>query len=122
MTDRITANLPARDMAQTSTFYQALGFTERFRDNDWMILGRGGLEVEFFAHPTLDPAQSWFSACLRVDDLKATYAAFQLAGLSTNPREIPRLTPVETVDNGLRLFALVDCNGSLLRCIANQGA
>jgi hypothetical protein len=117
--DRITANLPARDMGRTAAFYAALGFGVAYRDDGWMILERGPLEVEFFAHPGLDPWASDFSACIRVDDLDALYAEFGRAGLSDNPRDIPRLTGPVRLPGVPRMFALVDLDGSLLRCLEN---
>jgi len=118
--DRITANLPSRDFAATEAFYAALGFTQGFRDDGWMILTRGALEVEFFPAPDLDPWSSWHSACLRVGDLPALYTAFARAGLSANPRAIPRLTPPQPAMGPVPpMFALVDADGSLLRCLAN---
>jgi catechol 2,3-dioxygenase-like lactoylglutathione lyase family enzyme len=93
MTDRATANLPARSLDETEAFYAALGFNVAFKDEGWMILQRGSLELEFFPHPELDPKQSWFSACLRVDDLDALYAAFQQSGLPNDCWSTPRLTP-----------------------------
>jgi hypothetical protein len=34
-----------------------------------MILKRGNLTLEFFPHFEPDPLKSWFSCCLRLDDL-----------------------------------------------------
>jgi len=120
MTDRITANLPSRDLKKTAAFYGALGFVVGFKDDGWMILNRGSLELEFFPMPELDPKQSWFSACVRVDDLDALYEAFKAAGLNEDCRGIPRLTAPKLEPFGLRMFALVDLDGSLLRCIDNR--
>ncbi|MEZ5997017.1 MAG: bleomycin resistance protein [Hyphomonadaceae bacterium] len=120
MTDRVTANLPSRDLDKTAAFYEALGFQVRFKDDGWMILDRGPLELEFFPMPKLKPEESWFSACFRVDDLDALYADFRAAGLSGDCRDAPRLTPPKTESFGLRLFALVDLDGSLIRCIDNR--
>ena len=122
MVDRATANLPSRDLDKTAAFYQALGFHVGFKDDGWMILHRGALEIEFFPMPQLDPKQSWFSACFRVDDLDALYQAFLAAGLSDNCSEVPRMTPPQTESFGLRLFALIDPDGSLIRCIDNHSA
>jgi hypothetical protein len=119
MADRVTANLPARDMGRTEAFYHRLGFATGFRDDGWMILTRGPLEIEFFPHPTLDPWASDFGACVRVDDLDRLYADFQSAGLSADPRDIPRLTPPVKQPRVPRMFGLVDENGSLLRCLEN---
>jgi catechol 2,3-dioxygenase-like lactoylglutathione lyase family enzyme len=120
MSDRITANLPARDFERTRAFYEALGFDVSFKDSGWMILRRGALELEFFPYPDLDPFQNSFSACVRVDDLDGLYAAFAAAGVSNEPSAIPRLTSPRTESFGLRFFALVDPDGSLLRCIDNR--
>ena len=120
MADRITANLPSRDFDQTAAFYARLGFHTVYRDDGWMILARGPLVAEFFPHPGLDPKTSWFSACIRVDDLDALYDDFRQAGLSDNPRDIPRLTPPEHRPPVPRMFALVDPDGSLWRCLQNE--
>ena len=116
MGDRITANLPARSFDQTAAFYAALGFAPVFRDEGWMILRRGELKIEFFPHPELDPSTSWFSACVRVDDVDRLYAKWSKAGLP--PSGIPRMTEPVDEAHGLRMFAVVDPNGSLLRCIS----
>lgn len=117
MKDRITANLPSRDFAKTAAFYEALGFEVGFRDEGWMILSRGSLELEFFPLDH-DPRQSCFSACVRVNVLDDLFTEFRKAGVPSDGRAIPRLTPPEAM-HGLRMFALVDPDGSLLRCIDN---
>jgi len=50
MTDQATANLPSRDLDKTAAFYEALGFKIGFKDDGWMILTRGDLQLEFFPH------------------------------------------------------------------------
>ena len=122
MADRITANLPARDMAATSAFYARLGFTERFRDDGWMILAKGALVLELFHHPDCDPKSSWFSACIRVDDPDALLKEWQDAGLPSDHMSIPRLTGFFRHGSAPRMFALVDEDGSLLRVIDNKDA
>lgn len=119
MSDRITANLPAINLDATAAFYAGLGFEAAFKDAGWMILSRGPLEPEFFPHPDLDPTQSWFSACLRTRDLDALWREWAALGLPT--QAIPRLQgPIWTEAQGLRMFALVDPNGSLIRCIGES--
>jgi catechol 2,3-dioxygenase-like lactoylglutathione lyase family enzyme len=120
MADRVTANLPARDFNATAAFYEALGFEVSYKDVAWMILRRGPLELEFFPYLDLDPGTSSFMACVRVDDLDALYDAFRKASLPNSG--IPRLTPPKTEPFGLRFFALVDGDGTLLRCIDNKSA
>ncbi len=115
MTDRITANLPSRDLDATERFYRRLGFISSFKDDRWMVLRRGPLELEFFPYPDLDPTTSSFSACVRVDDVDAIHAAWLAAAL---PHEgIPRLTPPRDEAWGLRQAILIDLDGSLLRIL-----
>jgi hypothetical protein len=122
MTDRVTANLPARDLAATAAFYGKLGFVERFRDAGWMILERGPLVLEFFPHPDCDPRSSSFSACIRVDDPDALLMEWRGAGLPSDASAIPRLTGFFKPGSAPRMFALVDLDGSLLRVIDNRDA
>lgn len=120
MTDRITANLPSRDFGVTAGFYGRLGFAVDWRDDGWMILSRGPLVLEFFAHPDLDPATSWFSACIRVDDPDALLDEWQALGLPSGQTSIPRLTGFFRPGAAPRMFAVVDPDGSLLRVIDNR--
>ncbi|MFD1882331.1 VOC family protein [Paracoccus pacificus] len=112
----VTANLPSRDYDVTEAFYGRMGFQRSWRDDGWMILKRGDAVIEFFPHPDLVPGESCFSACIRTDDLDgllAEYAALDLPGGG-----IPRLHPgVHRVTDRLRMFALVDPDGSLIRCL-----
>ena len=120
MTDHATPNLPALDFDETSAFYRALGFEEGWRDAGWMILARGGLQLEFFPHPELDPKTSWFGCCLRLDDLDRFYEICLAAGLLERSYGAPRLQPPTVEDSGIRIAYLVDPNGSLLRLVANR--
>ena len=119
MTDVITANLPARNFDETARFYERLGFQIGFQDEGWMILSRGSLEIEFFPHPELEPHTSWFSACVRVADVDRLYRDWSSAGLPDHG--IPRMTAPLDEPWGFRMFALVDPNGSLLRCMSPLG-
>lgn len=120
MADRITANLPSRDFAATEAFYHRLGFRTDFRDDGWMILRRDALELEFFPHPGVDKWSSWFSACIRVDEVEALLAEWQQVGLSDDRTAIPRLTGIFKLQGAPRMFALVDEDGSLLRVLDNK--
>ncbi len=122
MADRITANLPSRDFSATTAFYSRLGFATAYRDDGWMILRRGTLELEFFAHPNLDKRTSWFSACIRVDDADALLTEWQELGFPSDAGQFPRLTGFFKPGAAPRMFALVDEDGSLLRVIDNGDA
>lgn len=120
MTDQATPNLPARDFATTAAFYATLGFAEDFRDDGWMILSRGDLTLEFFPYPDLDPYQSSFSCCLRLDDLPAMMAQVRSADVPNARVGIPRFHPPQVEDSGLTIAYLIDPDGTLLRLIQND--
>ena len=119
MSDTATPNLPSRDLGATRAFYERLGFAADFADDGWLIMRRGGLVMEFFPYPRLKPASSNFSACLRVDDVRELYDVCVAAGIPEAAKGFPRLHPPEVQESGLRIGALVDPDGSLLRLIEN---
>ena len=120
MTDQATPNLPARDFDATEAFYAPLGFTRRYRDDAWMILERGTLMLEFFPWPDLDPAQSSFGSCLRLDDLDGFYAQCRAAGIPERHTGAPRLAhPPHAMPWGGRMAAMLDLDGSLIRMLQN---
>jgi len=119
MADHATPNLPSRDFEATARFYGALGFTETWRDQAWMILRRGGLTLEFFPYPDLDPAESSFGCCLRLDELERFYTVCKDAGLREAQTGTPRIVPARVEASGLRIAYMVDLDGSLVRMIQN---
>jgi hypothetical protein len=118
MPDTATPNLPSRDFAATFGFYRRLGFSEVYRDEGW-ILTRDHVTLEFFPFADLDPAQSSFGCCLRMDDVDAFYRVCVQAGLPETTTGFPRLHPPQLEESGLRIGALLDLDGTLLRLIAN---
>ena len=119
MANTATPNLPSRDFEKTSRFYAPLGFSESWRDKNWMILRRGSLTLEFFPYPDLDPWTSWFSCCLRLDDLDSFYAVCKAAGLPESNQGQPRLHRPKVEPWGGRVGALIDLEGTLVRLIQN---
>jgi hypothetical protein len=116
--DHATPNLPSRNFGKTALFYSAIGFEQGFRDEGWMILSRGNIKIEFFPHPDLDPLTSWFSCCFRLDELDGFYASCRAAGVPEATRGHPRLQPPKE-EGGMRIGALIDPDGSLIRLIRN---
>ena len=107
--------LPSRSLPATLKFYAALGFEGKILGaaDDYAILTRGDLELHFFSHPKLIPADSHAGCYLRLANVDAMYAAFQNAKL---PRfGIPRIDQIENKPWGMREFALVDADGNLVR-------
>ena len=107
--------IPSRSLPSTLAFYRRLGFEgEILGEGDaYAILTRGDLELHFFLHTELVPAESWAGCYLRVVDVESLYKAFLAAGLPT--RGIPRMDAIENKPWGMREFAVVDEDGNLLR-------
>jgi catechol 2,3-dioxygenase-like lactoylglutathione lyase family enzyme len=113
MSDLAIPQLPSRALPRTLAFYQKLGFSGVTFGEGYAILERGSLEIHFFLHQTLTPETSSFGCYLRVGDVESIYRAFQAAKL---PRTgIPRMDILEHKPWGMREFAVVDEDGSLLR-------
>jgi hypothetical protein len=116
--DHATPNLPSRNFDKTAQFYSAIGFQQGFRDEGWMILSRSDIKIEFFPHPDLNPLASWFSCCLRLDDLDGFYASCKAAGVPETISGQPRLQPPKN-EGEMRIGALIDLDGSFIRLIQN---
>ena len=119
MADHATPNLPSRDFLKTERFFAKLGFGSSYRSGHWLILQRGGIQLEFFPWPDLDPAQNNAGCCLRVDDLDALVAQVRDAGVAEAREGIPRLVPPQRDVSGLTIAYLVDPDGTLLRLVQN---
>jgi len=117
--DHSTPNLPSRSFEATSQFYARLGFMETWRDAGWMILKRDGLALEFFPYPDLDPLESSFGCCLRLDDLGSFYDVCRNAGIPEDRSSQPRLQAPHREHSGLTIGYMVDPDGTLVRLIQN---
>lgn len=84
-----------------------------------MILKRGSVCLEFFSYPDLNPGESSFSCCLRLDDMAALYQLCKRAGLTEQCWGWPRLHPPKEEESGLTIAYMVDPDGSLIRLIQN---
>lgn len=106
--------LPSRSLPATLAFYARLGFEgDLLGGGTYGIVVRGTVELHFFPYPDLNPAESSFGAYIRVQDVDTVYRAFAQAGLPG--RGIPRMDRLEDKPWGMREFAVIDLDGSLLR-------
>ena len=107
--------LPSRSIPATVAFYHRLGFQGGAHEfnGDYAILSRGAVELHFFRHPALVPAESSARCYVRVLDVQSIYQAFTSSGLPNTG--IPRMDTLEDKPWGLREFAVVDLDGNLLR-------
>jgi catechol 2,3-dioxygenase-like lactoylglutathione lyase family enzyme len=119
MADRAVPNLPSRDLAITTSFYSAFGFAELHRDDNWLVLRRGALQLEFFLKEDLEPRGHDFACCLRVADLDELYEAVLAAGVPKKRHGLPSVRPIETQPWGQRMSTVLDPDGNLLRMIAD---
>lgn len=107
--------LPSRSVSETVAFYKRLGFEggAHESDSEYAILRRGAIELHFFTHRELLPAESSAGCYIRVLDVESIYSSFSSSQL---PRQgIPRIDTLEDKPWGLREFAVIDPNGNLLR-------
>jgi catechol 2,3-dioxygenase-like lactoylglutathione lyase family enzyme len=109
--------LPARDLQETREFYERLGFTAAgwwpSAFGGYAIMVRGDLEMHFFRFPELSPTESYAQCYWRVQDVDGLHGEISRAGIEKWPGV--RVTPVEDKPWGMREFALIDPNGTLVR-------
>ncbi|WP_457348482.1 bleomycin resistance protein [Sphingomonas sp. UYP23] len=117
MPDIATPNLPSRSFDQTAAFFGKLGFMETWRDPGWMIRKRGAMTLEFFPYPDLDPAESSFGCCFRMQDVGAFFADIKAAGVPEVTVGWPRTHKPKREPWGGIVGALIDLDGTLIRLV-----
>ena len=113
--DLAIPTLPCRSVSATVAFYNSLGFDGGAHESngEYAILRRGAIELHFFTHKELVPADSSAGCYIRVLDVEDIFRSFSSSQL---PRKgIPRMDVLEDKPWGLREFAIVDLDGNLLR-------
>jgi len=116
--ERAVPILPSRDLRETLTFYGRLGFENRGappEEWDYLIVGRGGLELHFYADPNIDPLTTNASCYLFVGDADALHEEWRGVGVTRDDATGSRLEPPMDTDYGMREFAVVDPSGNLVR-------
>ncbi len=117
MIERSVPILPSRDLAETLGFYERLGFENRGAPPEvygYVIVGRGGLELHFYADPEVDPLTTAASCYCFVDDARALHSEWADTVIPDPPTG-SRIVAPEDTDYGLCEFAVVDRSGNLLR-------
>jgi catechol 2,3-dioxygenase-like lactoylglutathione lyase family enzyme len=113
--DLAIPTLPCRSVSAAVAFYKRLGFEGGAHESnsEYAILQRGAVELHFFTHKELIPAESSAGCYIRVLDVESIFRSFLLIEL---PRTgIPRMDTLEDKPWGLREFAIIDLDGNLLR-------
>ncbi|MEQ1755956.1 MAG: VOC family protein [Micropepsaceae bacterium] len=111
MADFAVPTLPMHNSAETRRFYEKLGFIcahEQQPPDSFLFMMRNGIQLQFFESPYIDGTVRDHTCCLYVDDLDATYAAFERA-------RVGKLLPIEQKPWGVPEFVLIDNNGNMLR-------
>ena len=113
--DLAIPTLPCRSVSATTEFYRRLGFEGGAHEfnREYAIFRRGAIELHFFTHRELAPADSSAGCYIRVRDVQGIYEACAANGLPA--AGIPRMDRLEDKPWGLREFAVVDPDGNLLR-------
>ena len=117
MAERSVPILPSRNLRESLSFYEGLGFENRGappEEWDYLIIGRGGVELHFYADPNVDPLTTAASCYAFVDDAQALYDEW-VTVIVPDPPTGSRLEPPMDTEYGMREFALVDRSGNLVR-------
>jgi hypothetical protein len=109
--------LPSRDFDETLAFYAPLGFSERGRWPEYLILARpDGIELHFWSDPGVDCLTNDVGCYVRFDseaEARALHDAW--IGKIAGDKPGARLEPPRATHYGLLEFALVDPSGNLIR-------
>ncbi|MET7965052.1 VOC family protein [Micromonospora sp. NPDC005305] len=121
--------LPCRSLDDVAPFYQALGFQVGYRQarpNPYLALHREDLHLHFFGMPGFDPATSYGSCLVLVDDIVAIHrdlaAGMRAAYGKVLVSGVPRMTRprVRTNQDGHTGFSIVDPGGNWIRFVARS--
>ncbi|MFE7424023.1 bleomycin resistance protein [Streptomyces sp. NPDC057545] len=123
MVEKTVPILPCPAIRELVEFYEHLGFTVthlQTRPNPYAALAYGdGIELQFFGHKAVVPAESWSTCYIvtdRVDELYENFRAWLKAALGRVPtRGIPRIGQLKDTSYGLRQFLMTDPGGNCIR-------
>ena len=108
-------SLASRDLDETFTFYERLGFERRpespATDAD-LIVGRGEIQLEFRAVPGLDPFSNRATIYIRVPHPDQLHSEWEAIGVSLDRATGSRLIPPVDTGTDDREFTLIDLSGT----------
>ena len=114
--------LPCPDLDEALEFYELLGFHRTYRQirpNPYGSVEREGIGIGLFGMDGFDPADSYGSVILAVEDLDAWYrdfaAGFRQRYGKLRSTGIPRILRPRKRQGALRGFTVVDTGGNWLR-------
>ena len=123
--------LPCASIDDVLTFYTALGFEQIYRQtkpNPYLAMQCDGIDLHFFGIPGFEPADSYGSCIIQVEDtaelhrafasgLRSLYGKVPVAGIPRMTRPRPRKNA-----EGLAGFTVVDPGGNWLRIFPTVAA
>ena len=120
--ERTYSLLPCKDLDQSIAFYQALGFTQTYRQlrpNPYAVVALEDIHIHLFGMENFKPEDSYGSVIIAVPDPDALYHAFA-AGLRNAYGKlpaagIPRILRPRKKYGTVRGFSVVDPGGNWLR-------
>jgi len=117
MTGLAVPILPSRDLRETLSFYEGLGFENRGAEpEEWayLIIGRGDALLHFYSEPDVDPLTTAASCYIYVTDAQRVHDMWVDSVVADQKTGSRLVAPVDT-DYGMREFAVVDRSGNLIR-------
>jgi catechol 2,3-dioxygenase-like lactoylglutathione lyase family enzyme len=117
MTDRAIAVLPSSDFERSWAFYRYFGFTLVARDEAWLHLRKGSVELDFTLTERTagDRGLVGDRLCLvRVADVAAWHAVFAGTRMRWKALGVPSLTAISSAAWGVPAFCITDRDGNLI--------
>ena len=118
MLERAVPTLPSRNLRESLQFYERLGFENRGappEEWDYLIVGRGAIELHFFSDPDVDPLTTSSGCYVFVDDAQSLYEEWSTLDIVFDKATGSRLVPPTKTDYEMWEFAVVDRSGNLVR-------
>jgi hypothetical protein len=106
----INPKLPMRDKGLTRDFYlNKLGFRMIGDYGDYLMVGKGHIEIHFFEFRELDPKENYGQVYIRTDDIDSLYQS-----MLDNKTDIHPNGHLKNKPWGQREFSILDPDNNLL--------